>query len=49
MKDFCLYTNRMMICEEQFCVNCEVYRRWLLKTDKLLRGIGCEEIKEKCV
>lgn len=42
--EFCLYSDKMLFCQE-ICVNCEVYRRWLLKTDKLLRGY--EEIKKE--
>ena len=46
--EFCLYSQRMLFCQEQFCVSCAVYDRWLLKTDKLL-GVGYEEIKKECV
>lgn len=49
MKDFCLYADRMLVCEEQFCISCEIYRRFLEKTDNLMRDIGCEEITKKCI
>ncbi len=47
--EFCLYSDKMLFCQEQYCVNCAVYDRWLLKTDKLLGELGYEEIKKECV
>ncbi len=46
--EFCLYSDKMLFCKEQFCVSCEVYRRWLIKTDKLMRELSYEE-KKGCV
>ncbi len=46
--EFCLYSDKMLFCQEQFCVSCEVYRRWLIKTDKLMRELSYEE-KKGCV
>ena len=45
--EFCLYSERMLFCQEQFCINCSVFQKWEAKTQELLTK--CEREREKDV
>ena len=38
--EWCIYADKMLFCQEQFCINCAVFHKWNSKTQKLLTEWG---------
>lgn len=42
--EWCLYSDKMLFCQEVYCANCAVFLKWLAKTKK---AVKCEATGKK--